>query len=249
VSFWTHDIFHQQWPLVVLVVAGGAASAWRARGRIALGSPVLYHLAAASGLIASAWMSRLHTGGYANVLMPAYAAIALLAGLAFGNLSRGPRASITGTAAGIMLVVQVVLLAYPLRAQIPTAADRAAGAALIARLRSLPGPVVVLRHPWYATLAGNGTSEAQEEAIHDVLRSGAPRGAQVLRASLSHALDADRVRTVVLDYAGDGTLLGPEFEREFRLQPVPITPPLYPLTDLRTAPRLVYVRRADPGKP
>jgi hypothetical protein len=214
-----------------------------------LGSPVLYHLAAASGLIASAWMSRLHTGGYANVLMPAYAAMALLAGLAFGNLSRGPRARITGTAAGIMLVVQVVLLAYPLRAQIPSAADRAAGAALIARLRSLPGPVVVLRHPWYATLAGKGTSAAQEEAIHDVLRSRAPRGAPALRASLSRALDADGVRAVVLDYAGDGTLLGAEFKREFRLQPAPITPPLYPLTDLQTAPRLVYVRSGGRDTP
>jgi 4-amino-4-deoxy-L-arabinose transferase-like glycosyltransferase len=247
VSFWTHDIWQRQWPLVGLVVTGGAASAWRAQGRIALRSPVLYHVAAATGLIASAWMSRLHTGGYANVLMPAYAAIALLAGLAFGTLARGPRARITGTAAGIVLVVQVVLLAYPVGAQIPTAADRAAGAALIARLRTLPGPVVVLRHPWYATLAGKGTSAAQEEAIHDVLRSSAPRGAPTLRASLAHALNADGVRTVLLDYAGDGTLLGTEFTREFRLESAPVTPSaLYPLTDLRTAPRLVYVRRGGP---
>jgi 4-amino-4-deoxy-L-arabinose transferase-like glycosyltransferase len=244
VSFWTHDIWQQQWPLVVLVVAGGATSAWRARGRIGLRSPVVYQLTAASGLIASAWMSRLHTGGYANVLMPAYAAMALLAALAFGSLSRGSRGRILGTAAGIMVVVQVILLAYPLDAQIPTAADRAAGAALIARLRSLPGQVIVLRHPWYATLAETGTSTAQEEAIHDVLRSGAPRGASTLRASLGHALDADGVRAVVLDYPGDGTLLGPQFKREFRLQSAPVTPSaLYPLTDLRTAPRLVYVRR------
>ena len=38
----------------------------------------------------------------------------------------------------------------------PTAADRAAGARLIARLRALPGPVIVLRHPWYATPRGKG---------------------------------------------------------------------------------------------
>ena len=107
--------------------------------------------------------------------------------------------------------------------------------------------MLVLRHPWYATLAGKRHLAAQEEAIGDVLRSGAPRGAPALRASLSHALDADGVRAVVLDYAGDGALLGPEFRRDFRLQPVPVTPPLYPLTDLRSAPRLVYVRRAGPG--
>ena len=83
-----------------------------------------------------------------------------------------------------------------------------------------------------------------------MLRSGSARGALALRTSLTHALDADGVRAVVLDYAGDGTLLGPEFEREFHLQAAPVTPsPLYPLTDLRTAPRLVYMRRGAPGTP
>jgi hypothetical protein len=151
---------------------------------------------------------------------------------------------------GLTLVAQVAMLAYSPGAQVPTAADRVAGAQLIARLRSSPGPVIVLRHPWYATLAGKGTSAAQEEAIHEVLRSDAPRGARALRASLAGALDADRVQTVVLDYAGDGSLLGPEFTREFRVDSAPITPSrLYPLTDLRTAPLLLYRRIAGPKPP
>lgn len=253
VGFWVSDIWQREWPLVVLVL-GAAATLWRrARGRVELRSPAVYHVAAAAGLIVSAWLSRLHTGGYANVLMPAYAATALLAGLAFGALThrarprsstRGGRRAIISALAGLALLAQVALLGYSPGGQIPTATDRAAGAALIARLRSLPGPVIVLRHPWYATLAGKGDSAAQEEAIHDVLRSSVPRGARALSAaSLGRALDADHVQAVVLDYAGDGSLLGPDFTREFRLQTAPITPTrLYSPTDLRSAPTLLYLR-------
>lgn len=247
VTFWENDIWRRQWPLVVLVIAGGATVAWDARSRVAWRWPAAYYVTAAAGMIVSAWLSRLHTGGFANVLMPAYAALALLAGLAFGALARGRRdgrAGFIAPLAAVALLAQLALLAYPPGAQIPTSADRAAGAALIARLRSLPGPVIVLRHPWYATLAGKGSSAAQEEAIHDVLRSSVARGAQALSAaSLGRDLDADHVQAVVLDYAGDGSLLGPEFAREFRLQRAPITPsPLYPLTDLRSAPALLYLR-------
>jgi hypothetical protein len=112
----------------------------------------------------------------------------------------------------------------------------------MARLRALPGPVIVLRHPWYATLAGKG-SFAQEEAIGDVLRSAATRGARVLRASLRGALNAENVQAVVLDGTFDARFLGPELARDFRLAPEPITPArLYPLTDVRTAPTLLYLR-------
>lgn len=249
VSFWEHDIWHRQWPLVALVATGGAMLWSEARGRISWRSPAVYHSVAAVGLITSAWLSRLHTGGFLNVLMPAYAAVALLAGLVFGAVARRERDRSRGRrewAAALLAVAllgQVALLAYRPATQIPSAAQRAAGAALIARLRSLPGPIVVLRHPWYATLAGKGNSGAQEEAIHDVLRSGVARGARVLRASLAHALDAEHVQAVVLDYAGDGSLLGPDFMREFRLESAPVTRTrLYELTDLRTAPVLLYVR-------
>jgi Dolichyl-phosphate-mannose-protein mannosyltransferase len=252
-SFWENDIWRRQWPLVALLVAGGAGLWWEARGRVSWRSPAAYHVVAAAGLILSAWLSRLHTGGFLNVLMPAYAALALLAGLVYGAVARRARdrpcgwRSCTGALVALALLAQVALLGYRPATQIPTAAQRAAGAALIAGLRSLPGPSIVLRHPWYATLAGRGNSGAQEEAIHDVLRSSAARGARVLRASLARALDAERVQSVVLDYAGDGSLLGPEFMREFRLQRAPITRSrLYPLTDLRTAPVLVYLREPRP---
>ncbi len=174
--------------------------------------------------------------------MPAYAAVALLAGLTYGTLVRGRRGGIVRPLLAVTLLLQLALLAYPLGAQIPTAADRAAGAQLIARLRALPGPVIVLRHPWYATLAGRGTF-AQEEAIGDVLRSAATRGKRVLIASLDRALNADGVQAVVLDGTFDAHFLGAELTRDFRLQPKPFTPSrLLPLTDVQTAPTLLYLR-------
>jgi Dolichyl-phosphate-mannose-protein mannosyltransferase len=256
-NFWTHDILHQQWPLVILILAGCGLLAlikYRARERPRLGAPVLYYATAAAGLIGSAWVSRLHTGGYLNVLMPAYAAIALLAGLTYGTLDRqrsqrGRRSQpIIPALMSVALLAQLALLVYPIGAQLPTAGDRAAGAQLIARLRSLPGPVIVLRHPWYATLAGKGTF-AQEEAIGDVLRSASTRGSRPLTASLANALNRYHVQAVVLDGTFDAHFFEPELARHFRLQRKPITATrLYPLTDVRTAPTLLYLRvRPAPG--
>jgi hypothetical protein len=119
---------------------------------------------------------------------------------------------------------------------------RAASTELLDRLRALSGPVLVLRHPWYATLVGKG-SFAQAEGITDVLRSADPRGADALRTSLQGALDADHVQAVVLDGGFDAHVLGPQLGREFRLASRSITRSrLYPLTDVRTAPTLLYLR-------
>jgi 4-amino-4-deoxy-L-arabinose transferase-like glycosyltransferase len=245
-GFWRDDILSHQWPLLILIGGGGLALAGRAAPRAMLRSAPAYYATAALGLIGSAWVSRLHTGGYVNVLMPAYAAIALLAGLTYGALRCERQRRHIALLLGGLVLIQLGLLAYPVGAQIPSAADRAAGAQLIARLRALPGPVLVLRHPWYATIAGKG-SFAQEEAIGDVLRAPGSRGARALRASLPGALDADHIQAVVLDGAYDAHFLGDELAREFRLQPKPISATrLYPLTDTRTAPTLLYLRVRGP---
>ncbi|MGI9185359.1 MAG: glycosyltransferase family 39 protein [Solirubrobacteraceae bacterium] len=245
VQFWTRDILGHEWPLVVLAGAGAVAGvrpkAKRRAAMAVLSSPVAYLVVASVGLIVAALISRVHTGGYANVLIPAYAATALLAGLACAELLRTRRPIINVLVAGVLLL-QLGLLAYPIGAQIPTAADRAAGAELLQRLRGLRGPVIVLRHPWYATVTGHG-SFAQGEGITDVLRSANLRGATVLRASLPGALDADHIQAVVLDGGFDAHVFGPQLTREFHLVSGPITRRrLYPLTDVLTAPTLLYVR-------
>jgi Dolichyl-phosphate-mannose-protein mannosyltransferase len=246
IGFWRDDILHQQWPLLILIVAGGVVLAGRARSKSKARpkgtSPAFYYALAAAGLLGSAWVSRLHTGGYLNVLMPAYAAIALLAGLTYGKLSSTKHATITGALLAVPIILQLALLIYPVNKQIPTATDRAAGAQLIARLRALPGPVIVLRHPWYGTEAGKGTF-AQVEAIGDVQRSASRKGSIPLNASLRTALNAYHVQALVLDGTYDERFFGPELARYFRLQRRPVTPlRLYPLTDAVTSPTLLYLR-------
>jgi hypothetical protein len=245
-GFWVDDILRPEWPLVLLLIAGGATVIRRRRALGGFQARALYWAAAAAGLLASAWLSRLHTGGYANVLMPAYAATALLAGLLYAALTKGRRAVTARPLIAVALLVQLGLVAYQPGAQIPTAADRATGNQLIARLRALPGPVIVPRHPWYATVAGKGTF-AQEEALDDVLRSEASRGARALWRSLRNPLNDQNIQAVVLDGTFDAHFLSAGLRRDFRLQPRPITPsPLYPLTDARTAPTLLY-RRVHPA--
>ena len=255
VGFWRIDLYSHLRPLAWLLAAAilaRVAVAWRQRagsdhrwalpaigarasGRIGPG----YELAAVAGMLLAAWFSRLHTGGYVNVLMPAYAACALIGGLAFAAMRRlGPLAGFS--AAALVLVQLAMLLQMPDHA-LPAKSQRAAGAELISRLRTLPGPVLVLAHPWYGTLAGKG-SFAQADAITEVLRSQGASGAGALRSALRGSLNRYGIQAVVLDKLPP-SWLAPQLARSFVLQPGTITDYLLrPPADLRTAPTLLYVR-------
>ena len=263
-GFWTHDVLGAM-PLALVAIVGGAtflARHARERGRGPVKKTVLFYVAAAGGLLAAGWSSRLHSGGFDNVLMPAYAALALLAGLSLA-LVRGAGAGVRGAGAGmrgagagvrpggvmatllaVALVAQIALLRYPLGAQLPTAADARAGDQLIAELRSLPGRVLVPDHPYYATLAGKGTS-AQQAGLGDLLRSGGGRGQRALRASLPGSLRAMGIDAVVLDNRLDEGPLADELRRDFVLTPRRLISgqALLPVTDLRQRPERLFLRR------
>jgi hypothetical protein len=255
-GFWRVDLYYYLWPLawlvgVAAIVAAGRAwrrrsdhdrrrprlAIWRgADGRLGVG----YDLAAVAGLLLAAWFSRLHSGSAPNVLMPAYVACALLAALAFSRLRR--LGALPALAVCAVVVAQLaMLLTMPNRA-LPTKADRTAGAELIARLRSLPGPVLILGHPWYGTLAGKG-SFAQVDAITEVLRSDAHRGAAVLNRTLGDSLNHYHVQAVVLDQLASGWIAG-QLARNFVLAPGTITQqPLRAPVGRRSAPTYLYLRR------
>ncbi len=233
-GFWRDDLLAHVWPMAVLALL--AVGWWLRERRHA------YLLIACVGMLLGAYFSRLHTGGYLNVLMPAYAACAVLGALGVATLRRRFGA-VGGLVALAGVVGQLLLLAYPISAEIPTHADRVAGAQLEAALRRLPAPILVVRHPWYAGELDRGMF-AQSEGIDDILRSVARRGRSVLVANLLSSLDRYHVQTVVVDAVGEGRDLQKQLAREFRLLPGTITRvPLRALTDTRTAPTLVYVRR------
>ena len=103
--------------------------------------------------------------------------------------------------------------------------------------------MLVVRHPWYGTEAGKGAF-AQGEGIGDVLRSAAPRGRRALLASLPGVLARDRIAAIVADGTFDITLFAGQLHRAYRLRPGALGggPPPAELTDVPTAPALVYER-------
>ncbi|HEX3802513.1 MAG TPA: glycosyltransferase family 39 protein [Solirubrobacteraceae bacterium] len=260
VGFWIHSLYRHLLPLdwlAALALVASVAVRSRSRGRSDRGRAlpailrrlqarqlgVGYELAAAAGLLLAAWFSRLHTGGFVNTLMPAYAACGLIGGLAFARLRRlGPVPAILAT---VLVLVQLAVLVTLPNDAIPHKSARAAGTELMARLRMLPGPVLVLAHPWYGTLAGKG-SFAQSDAIFEVLRSDDARGSAYLRRELRHALDEYRIQVVVLDHPPP-PYLATQLAHEFILQSRQITATiLRPPSDLRSGPTFLYVRK--PGK-
>ncbi len=249
-GFWTNDLWH---PLAVALLLGAAGVLGRAasRGALPFGRGLLaFDLAVVLGLVAASWVGRLHSGGWDDVLIPAAAGVALLVGQAVAAFRRAPPHRWGWLATAVVaapLIVQLGHLRYPLAAQIPTAADRRAGDQLVAALRQLPGQVIVLDHPWYATLAGKGTS-AHEEAIYEVLRSGDGRGRRVLLRDLPTAVASSTVGAVVLDDTDDERGFADVLRRDFVEVPAPLVAggAFYPVTDQKQRPTVLFVRRAAP---
>lgn len=256
-SFWRLDIWHTSH---LLLLAAGLGMVLVSTGWVGRTSRhgAAYYAAAAVGLLVAAWAGRLHDGGYDNVLMPAFAALGLLGGLAWGwGLSffsaptpagRGRAGWLRRTAAWTLpaavawsLWAQLPSFSYRAASQVPTTADARAGAALLSALRRLPGPVIVLDHPWYATEVGQETT-AQAEAIRDILRAGPGRARSDLLAGLRHDLPA--AGSVILDDTGDEIGIRGVLAADFHQVALPWHPgrAFYPLTDLALRPGLLFER-------
>jgi len=176
VNFWTIDMFG------VLPVAFTAALllvAWQVLRRR---QEALFWPAVFVGMVGAAYRSRLQTGGYDNVFMPAHAIAAILLGIAVGTLLEKARqwriayTSLTEAAVYAGCVVQLALLGYNPAAQLPRAADRAAGEHLLSVLASVPGDVLLPYHGYLPTLVRK-PSHAHLMQVHDILKFGDERSA------------------------------------------------------------------------
>ena len=95
---------------------------------------------------------------------------------------------------------------------IPTAEDKAAGDALIARLRATPGDVLVPFHPFYARLAGKPTF-VHQMGVMDVGRAGLG-----VPAGLAEAFGGRRFSLVVVDdKIADKWPFWPGLQRNYQL--------------------------------
>jgi hypothetical protein len=155
-----------------------ATWAWRRRPPPSSGPLLLWSfvfaVATAVGAvgIATMWSHRnafipaLTAGGLA-----AGAALPALLGLGRAWLGERPRGQAVGrglaVAAGGALALQLILAWWSPGRFIPTAADRAAGAALIETLRGIEGEVFIPFHPWYGRLAGKRVY-THRMGVHDL---------------------------------------------------------------------------------
>jgi hypothetical protein len=110
-------------------------------------------------------VGRVSVGGNVNNLMPAYALLCLSPALLWKTVrfggdegDKGDRGIKWRTVLLAGVLIQFALGVYnPLR-YIPTRAMRGSGDRLIAQIREIDGPVLVMMHPYYAWLAGKEPS-------------------------------------------------------------------------------------------
>ncbi|TDJ65865.1 MAG: hypothetical protein E2O39_17415 [Planctomycetota bacterium] len=193
----------------------------------------------ALGLVLVAWVSRAHRGGYDNAFLPACAALAMLFGVAVerARIIGGRQAVLVGLAA----LLQLAWLAFDPRAQVPTAADRAAGERVVRTLADVAGPVFVPGHGYLARLAGKASC-AHEMAINDLLASDDPQAAAAFVRSLESALEARRWSAIVLDQPWDDL----PFLARYYHPPTPLFgtgDAFMPVTGAASRPALLYRAR------
>ncbi len=224
----------------------GAVGFFVSRHRPGTTTPWGFWWAVTAGFVGVSWVSRAHVGGGQDVLIPAFAALSALGGLGYDAIRRRFPTRATGVEI-LLLAVLIVQLAWigghPAHL-VPTPADQRAGQRFVAMIKSTPGQVIVLDHPWYDTLAGK-PSWAQDEAIHDVLRAGPSQARTDLLRSIGQVLASPQVTVVYTDSTSIDAAIGDALHRYFRLSRQPVFSCFqcfFPVTDVAFRPYLRYVR-------
>jgi hypothetical protein len=240
IGFWRDDLFMTV-PVAMLALAFAIAGARRG------GTVPAVEVAVVLGCLAESWSSRMHSGAFSNVLMPVYASLAWQTGVVMGRLDESASAPalsgrpIVRALGPWAILVQLALLWFPPWKQIPTAADRAAGDALVAKLAAVADPILVPYHPHLARLAGKATY-AHEMALHDVLRGGNREAADALAAEIRRRLWAREFAAVIVDQDWWPAELSAAYLRSQTL--FPREPAVFwPRTGWPTRPRDLYERR------
>ncbi|HQQ62324.1 MAG TPA: hypothetical protein PLF22_01985 [Pseudomonadales bacterium] len=127
-------------------------------------------LAVFSGFFWMSFSSRYYIGGYLNGVMPLDFVVVLLAASGFFVFISHVPSVWKKSLLTFWLVVNLVFSWYVPAAKIPTAADRAYGDALVARIKAVSGRVCLTRHSYLAFLAGKDFC-AHETQLTDIVSS------------------------------------------------------------------------------
>jgi hypothetical protein len=228
-QFWLEMLGH--FAPVLLLALLARRTAWAGEW-IVVGS-------ALAGLWLVSWISRAHTGGYDNTLMPACAVAALVFGVVLARALEGARP--VQLAAAALALLQFGLLVYDPRAQLPSAADRAAGEALVQRIASMRGEVWIPDHGYLAERAGK-RAYAHGMTWIDLLQSGEQKEQAALVRELRAAIDARRFEAIVLDLPWEDEL--DALDRSYAREPLewPDARAFVPVTGYARRPTYWYVR-------
>jgi len=232
-KFWTLDLA-KRFPIPMLLAVPLFAIRTKDSAR-------WFYAAVAAGLIGASWLIRVRAGSYDNILIPAYAALALLAPL--GVVALASQVGLRGwlSCAGLAAIaIQFLLLWYPPAKELPTEADRKAGAQFLHRLAEIGGDAWIPGHGYLASEV-SGKSHAQTVAIGDVFTGGGPQKADLV-LSIQTALHDRRFSALAMDYS-DSVFLG-ELKQRYRKEPGdPFTDhsAFYPVTGNRTRPKTLWV--------
>jgi hypothetical protein len=177
--FWSLDVLRPLALAVMVIVAAAVLT------RPAWEDLATRFYVASMILVVLFWWIRAHSGSTANALMPIYALVAVLFGISAARLvgwlealpAGAGQAGVGGLSAkqgAVMLVlgaalVQVAAGVYNPGDYVPARELQASTAAVVNDVRSLPGNVLVLQHPYYAMLAGKPYG-ADLVSIRDAMR-------------------------------------------------------------------------------
>ena len=199
-------------------------------------------------------LATLDPWAYRHVFTPTIVALAILGPISLDRLARQLEAGTSagrglGTAVAYwVLALQFLPLLYPVRSQMPRPGASEAHAELLARVKALPGPVMIPYHPFFAWQAGehsgldmialddigraHGNSYLRRDP-HALERMFAPLRSGPGRPSLVTDLPLDRMGPLWVAIA-PGYALRESFPEEF-------SNTLRPVTGNRRTPTYVYV--------
>jgi hypothetical protein len=172
-------------------------------------------------------------GGWLNGLVPAVAFGAVLTGAIAGRVL-GAAAPPARRALLAALAVQFAMLIYAPASLVPSEVDRQQGAALVERIRALPGEVWIPSHNSYAYLAGKPFL-VHRDPLLDLLYS----GASAFPEDLIEKLRTGSFAAVIADGAFAEPRLQQALEAGYALE-TRIEDAPAPLVGYRTRPALLY---------
>jgi hypothetical protein len=183
-----------------------------------------FYLFAGGPLLLLCWFLDAHAGATANTAMPVYAMLAVAFGIALARLMHWLRGlPAAGAQAGLVLLllaacVQLASQLYSPKLSVPSPAVRASQQQFVDWLRSVPGDVFVVAHPYEAVLAGK-PAHADEAAIHDALRPGVPAINRPLLNEIQQAIEQGSLNAIVLDRTPqDAAAAGPWLPADWQAQ-------------------------------